>query len=237
VIWDGAGPEAARVLWRTLAGDPAALVPGTTTVVRGSRGLCPPGWVGVVRLGDAVVIEAGDASDADLKALGRLDDPSDPAEVGDALDPAETLGPGVLAYLPAATPQPSAAGWPTEGAIDEVAVATLTGWLGTLPTEDVEESSIPDMDRVLVLRRDGEVVGAAGHLDWPSDVSHVGLLVAPSARGGGVGTVLGAAATRRALAAGRTPQWRAAAWNSASRAVARHLGYREIGRQYSFRLR
>jgi RimJ/RimL family protein N-acetyltransferase len=35
---------------------------------------------------------------------------------------------------------------------------------------------------------------------------------------------------------GRTPQWRAAAWNAASRRVARRIGYREMGRQFSFQL-
>jgi predicted GNAT family acetyltransferase len=90
---------------------------------------------------------------------------------------------------------------------------------------------------MLVLCRGEEVLGAAGHLDWPTRIGHVGVLVAPTARGEGVGRCLGAAATRRALQHGRTPQWRAATANAASRRIARRIGYREMGRQFSFQLR
>jgi RimJ/RimL family protein N-acetyltransferase len=92
------------------------------------------------------------------------------------------------------------------------------------------------MDQVPVLNRGEDGLGAAGHLDWPARIGHIGVLVAPTARGEGVGGCLGAAATRRVLAHGRTPQWRAATWHSASRRVARRIGYREMGRQYSFQL-
>jgi len=62
------------------------------------------------------------------------------------------------------------------------------------------------------------------------------VLAAPDARGAGVGTCLGTAATRRALDRGLTPQWRAERSNEASKRVARSLGYREMGRQHSFQL-
>jgi hypothetical protein len=93
-------PDGARRLWCTLAGDEHALQAATTTLVHGSQGIAPAGWTGVVRLGDAWLIEAGDADDEAVDVLRGLDDPSDPEQVTRALRPARTLGPGELAYLP-----------------------------------------------------------------------------------------------------------------------------------------
>jgi GNAT superfamily N-acetyltransferase len=226
-------PDGARRLWRTLAGDEQALQPATTTVVHGLRGIAPAGWTGVVRLGDAWLIEAGDADAEAVDTLRGLDDPSDPAQVTRALSPARTLGPGELAYLPVGA---RAADLDHVGDVQEVAAARLRRWLDSLPADDVEESSVAEMDQVLVLCRGEDVLGAAGHLVWPVEIGHVGVLVDPSARGAGVGTSLGAAATRRVLDRGLAPQWRAASSNAASRRIARRIGYREMGRQFSFQL-
>lgn len=230
-------PSVPRQLWRTLAGDPAALEPGTVTEVRGSRGIAPAGWAGVVRLGDAFVIEAGEADAEALEVLRRLDDPSDPAEVVVVLRPARTLGPGEVFYLPVGGDvDGEVATIEVGGEVEEVPVTSIADWLALLPAEDVEESSLHEMEDVLVLRRDGQVLGAAGHLDWPSNIGHLGVLVAPRARGKGVGSALGAAATRRVLDLGRHPQWRAATHNEASKTVAGRIGYEQMGRQFSFQL-
>jgi len=226
-------PSIPRQLWRTLAGDPAALQPGTVTVVRGSRGIAPPGWTGVVRVGDAFAIEAGEANTEALEALRSLDDPSDPAQVARTLRPTRTLGPGELFYLPGGG---EVATLEVAGEIEEVAVTSITDWLDRLAVDDLDESGVDEMEQVLVLRRDGVVLGAAGHLDWPSDIGHLGVIVAPQARGTGVGSALGAAATRRVLSLGRHPQWRAAAWNEASQIAAGRIGYQQMGRQFSFQL-
>ena len=92
------------------------------------------------------------------------------------------------------------------------------------------------MDRVLVLQDTDRIAGVAGHHEWPSEVGHLGVLVAPHARGAGFGMRLAAAATQRALQRGLHPQWRAATANVASRRIARRVGYVEVGRQFSFRL-
>lgn len=226
-------PPAARRLWCALAGVPDALTPSTTTIVRGSRGICSEGWIGIVRLGDAYLIEAGEADDETVEVLCSLDDPSDPKQVTRALRPKRTRGPGHLAYLP---PGGEVAAISGADDIDEATVESITPWLKAIPAKDVAESSVSEMNRVLVLRRADRLVGAAGHVDWPADIAHIGVLIAPYARGAGLGARLGAAATRRAQDHGRQPQWRAAAWNAASRFVARRVGYVEIGRQFSFDL-
>jgi hypothetical protein len=226
-------PDEARQLWCTLASEDDALRPATTTVVHGSRGIAPEGWTGVVRLDDAYLIEAGDADATVLDILRNLDDPSDPEQVTRVLRPVRTLGPGELAYLPV---NAAVADLVHGGELREVPVASLRGWLDSLPEDDVEESSVGEMDQALALYRGEDVLGAAGHLNWPARIGHVGVLVAPTTRGAGVGGCLGAAATRRVLEHGRSPQWRAAAGNAASRRVARRIGYREMGRQFSFQL-
>jgi GNAT superfamily N-acetyltransferase len=226
-------PPAARRLWQTLAGDSTALIASTTTIVRGSRFICPSGWTGVVRLGDAFLIEAGEADDDAIGVLCSLGDPSDPAAVVDALRPQQTRGPGQLAYLPAGRDVDASAG---VGDIAEVAIDAISEWLESVPTEDAEESAVTRMERLLVLWADGRIVGAAGHVEWPAEVAHLGVLITPHARRAGFGTRLAAAATQRALAHHLHPQWRAAAWNVASRRIARRVGYVEFGRQFSFRL-
>ena len=227
-------PPIATRLWRELAGDEEALRPRTRTVVRGSRGLCPSGWTGVLRLGDAVVVEAGDAPREAVEQLLGLDDPTNAEAVHSVLGPTDTLGPGILHY----SPSPRAVADLVAGHTTEVlAVASLSSWLDALDPDDVEESGVGDLDEAVVLRDGGDVVAAAGHHVWPRDVAHLGVLVSPAARGTGLGTAVAAAAVRRAAAAGLAPQWRAHADNAASRRIARRLGMREVGAQLSLDLR
>lgn len=118
----------------------------------------------------------------------------------------------------------------------EVPVASIRGWLDSLPVDDVEESSVAEMEHVVALWRGADLLGAAGHRSWPAEIGHIGVLVTPDARAAGLGACLGAAAIRRALDHGLTPQWRALESNAASRRAARRIGYREMGRQFSFQL-
>lgn len=224
-------PPAARRLWCELAGAPGALAPSTRTVVRGSQGICPSGWIGVVRLGSAFLVEAGDADETVVARILDLDDPSDPQQVSGTVGPSQTRGPGQLAYLPEGVPPPSV---DSDADLELVDVAGIRDWLRALPEDDVAESSVDNMEHALVLRRDGRVVGAAGHLNWPADIAHIGIIVDPAYRGSGNGVLLGTAATQRAITAGRYPQWRAAAWNETSRATGKRIGYHEFGRQFSF---
>ncbi|MFP5309586.1 MAG: GNAT family N-acetyltransferase [Actinomycetes bacterium] len=222
-----APPTASLRLWRELTGLPDGLAPGTRTVVRGSRGLCPPGWTGVLRLGDAHVVEAGQADDDALEALLALDDPADPTQV-EALMRGAVLGPGHLAYLPDGTVPPPAPDDATDADPDE-----LAAWLVGQRPDEVEESSAADLERARVVRRRGRIAGVAGWTTWPTGVAHVGVLVDPAHRGEGVGTDLGLAASAAALADGLAPQWRAAGWNEPSRRLGARVGFIEVGCQLS----
>ena len=225
-------PTTASVrLWRELAGDPGAFVSGSRRVVRDSRGFCPPGWTGVVRLGDAVVVEAGRADAAAVDALIRLPDPTDlraarPFLRGDA------LGPASLAYLP---DDGSPRRMPGDRDVEVAAPDDVSDWLATQPRGDVADSSAADLEEPLALRRDGAIVGVAGWVQWPASVAHLGVLVDVTCRGTGAGTVLASAAVHRAVGAGLAPQWRSLVSNTASRAVAQRIGLVEVGRQLSLR--
>lgn len=228
-------PPRVVAMWRGAigAGD-AVLEPGTRTVVSGSRGMCPPGWTGVLRLGDAVVIERGGASDAVIDTLLELPDPTDSEAVLARIDAEQTLGPGVLSYNPDhETAAAARSAGQTAMLVDEP--TTLRSWLARLPADDVSESSADELDRAFAVRVDDEPVAVAGWLLWPHDVAHLGVLVDPAHRGRGLSLVAGAAATVAALQEGLEPQWRAAETNAASRRVAVRIGYVESGRQFSLR--
>lgn len=226
----------ARVLrlWRTMLGDEHAFVPGARVLVHGSTGVCRPGWVGVVRLGDGIAAELGVASDEDIRALRTLDDPSDPDQVATALAPAETVGPGVLSYL-LDERGPTEVVVPDGVSLEVEPVSSIRPWLATLPDEDVAESSVAASQEAVVARRFGAPVAAACHLEWPTGIAHLGVLVDPQHRQHGIGVAVARRATDRAHALGLVVQWRAAATNTASRALARRLGLVEVGRQFSFR--
>lgn len=225
-------PDTALRLWRRLAGDPSAFAAATRRVTRDTNGFCPPGWVGVVRLGDAIAIDPGIADPETVRGLLDLDDPTEPAQVRTVVSPQRALGPAELAYLPDGWRPP---GSPPEGVVlEERDVAGLRDWLATLPDEDLAESSVVDMPAVVVASVAGDVVGAVGHLAWPERVAHIGIVVAPGHRRRGIGRALAVAGTTRARQAGLAPQWRAATDNDASRALAASVGYVQVGCQYSF---
>lgn len=228
-------PPQVLATWRRAAnaGD-SVLHPGTRMVVAGARGLCPPGWTGILRLADAVVIERGDAGDDVIDALLGLDDPTDRDAVLALVEAEMTLGPGVLHHCPPREALGDAcAGGPT--ALPVANPETLRPWLAGLPPEDVSESSADDLDRAFVIRVDDEPAALAGWQLWPDDVAHLGVLVAPTHRGRGLGVAVGAVATLAALEEGLAPQWRAAEDNTASIRAALRLGYVETGRQLSLR--
>jgi GNAT superfamily N-acetyltransferase len=229
--------DRARRLWTHLAGTPVAFKDAAIDVAVSPRSLlCPPGWVGVVGLGSAVIGTAPDGDTAEVVRGGLSDLPSaamtDPAMVGGRLPVVEVLGPASLAYCDVAGFRPVGfsvveivpAGHPDVGSL-----------LALVPAEDADESGLAEITSpAFVVRTGSDVIAAAGYRTWPSSTAHLSVLTVPAERGRGLARMVAAAAVTHALDVGLLPQWRARP--EASRRVARALGFRELGSQLSIRL-
>jgi hypothetical protein len=106
---------------------------------------------------------------------------------------------------------------------------------------DVERSSPPDdvtevglslmSEHFVTLDEHDQMTAAAGYGESQGILAPVGVLVPPPLRRAGHATLAAAIATNDALDAGLVPQWRSRRGHRASLALARRLGYREIGAQ------
>ncbi|MFF1874417.1 GNAT family N-acetyltransferase [Streptomyces sp. CB03911] len=230
----------ARGLWEGLASVPVSFASdgAVRVVVSPASGLCPVGWVGVVRLGGSAIVTAPDGATAAIVrgALAALPVAAvtDAGAVGGALSPTRVLGPAALAYV-------SADGFrPVDPGV--LGVEQLPGAHPDLRAlgesageEDGREADLEGITSpAFAVREAGLVVAAAGYRAWPSRTAHLSVLTAPARRGRGLARAVGSAAVAHALAAGLLPQWRARP--HASRQVARALGFRELGAQLSFEL-
>ncbi|GIG66733.1 GNAT family N-acetyltransferase [Phytomonospora endophytica] len=223
----------ARELWTELAGAPVRFTAGRVNVaVSPDSLLCPPGWAGLVTIGDAAVATAPDETSAarlvaSLAAL-PLASVTDAAAITRVLDVADVLGPAALAYT-AAEPPPSTVEELAPGDAAVVALEDLAG------DDEAGEASLDEVTSpVFAIRRDGAVAAASGYRVWAGRAAHIGVLTAPEWRGKGLAKAVGAASTAHALAAGLLPQWRARI--TPSRRVALAIGFRELGTQLSVRL-
>ncbi|MBG0566390.1 GNAT family N-acetyltransferase [Actinoplanes aureus] len=226
--------DRARRLWSDLAGAPVAFKDAAIDVAVSSRSLlCPPGWVGVVGLGSAVIGTAPDGDTAEMVRASLSDLPStamtDPAVVGGRLPVAEVLGPASLAYCDVAGFRPVGFEVVEMAPAGHTDVGTL---LASVPAEDADESGLAEITSpAFVVRTGSEVIAAAGYRTWPCSTAHVSVLTVPAKRGRGLARTVAAAAVTHALDGGLLPQWRARP--DASRRVARALGFRELGSQLS----
>ncbi|WP_306368199.1 GNAT family N-acetyltransferase [Nocardiopsis sp. CC223A] len=239
--------ERAMERWAAVAGPhgtPIPLTPPLTVAAVEGSGLCPNGWCGIVRLGEATLATAPGTGDADAlrAALATLapKDRTDPGAVDRALERtgalavAEVLGPASLAYVDAAALR--------EADDEDVPVVTidpgdarLAALLHRAGPEDAGESGLADMDApVSAVEEDGRVVAAAGYARLSADTAHLGVLTDPERRDRGLARFVASAATARALGESLLPQWRARP--PRSRAVAAGLGHRALGAQLSVRL-
>lgn len=187
--------------------------------------LCPPGWEGIVVLGDEA-ITTGPIGEA-LTGL-PVHEWTDPVAVAKRQPVVEVLGPAALAFTETPPPGPELETLPADH--DDVLAL-----VASVPADEAGEAALDDLtSAAFVLRDGGRVVAAAGYERWPYDVAHLSVLTAPDRRGRGLARTVGAAATRDALVNGLFPQWRARP--QASRRVARALGFQELGAQLSVRL-
>ncbi|MFD9867581.1 GNAT family N-acetyltransferase [Streptomyces niveus] len=253
----------ARALWSELAGFPVEFTAPTAVVTAPGSRLCPPGWAGIVRIGDAAVVTAPDTRGAEaLGAAVRKLMPAelvDPVRLGKALSGTgapvlDVLGPATLSYVDrdAFVPAlPEEAGATVERAAP--GDPALTALLAGAGQGDADESGLDEITSPAFLLREaagartagegagagagggaGEVVAAAGYVTWPRSVAHVCVLVAPHRRGRRLAGIVASAAVSHALDAGLLPQWRARPYPS--RRVAAALGFRELGTQLSVRI-
>ncbi|MET9655444.1 GNAT family N-acetyltransferase [Streptomyces sp. NPDC006510] len=227
-------------LWQELASSAASFgAAGEVGVVAspGSR-ICPPGWVGIVLLGGAVIVTAPSEKSAARIRQAVAELPAakltDPEAVGKVLPIGEVLGPAALAYAVADGFRPAAS---AELRVEELPAghADLEALEQVAGVEDAGEASLAEITSpAFVLRVDGEVVAASGYREWPGSTAHVSVLTSPAWRGKGFARVTGSASVRHALAQDLLPQWRARV--PASRKAAIALGFSELGSQLSIRL-
>jgi hypothetical protein len=231
---DGSLLAQARQVWTELAGVPVAFPSSGITAVTSARSLlCPPGWAGLVVLGDAgiatVPVDGAGAALAELPVAAA----TDAGLVRARLAPVETLGPATLAYLdrPAFVP----AGRPGLAERLPAGHDEVGRLVASVSAEDAGECGLEEITSpAFVVRERGVVVAAAGYRGWPASVAHLSVLTADRCRGRGLAGLVAAAAVADALDHGLLPQWRARP--AASRQVARRLGFRELGAQLSLRL-
>lgn len=226
----------AMELWKHLAGTAAEFAPAISVAVSPRSYLCPPGWAGIVVIGDAALATAPDDKTARLveQALSGL--PAASLTSTDVLSIrlpiAEIRGPAALAYLDPADfrPQPHAAATPLD--LDH---PDLRQFLLAADASDLEESGVQEITTpAFAIREHRQVAAAAGYRNWPCGTAHLSVLTASAARGRGLARAAASAAVAHAIGEGQLPQWRARA--QASRRVARALGFRELGSQASIRL-
>jgi RimJ/RimL family protein N-acetyltransferase len=227
----------ARELWEHLARAAPGFATALSVAVSPRSYLCPPGWVGIVVIGDAALATAPDPETARLveQVLAGLPAASltGTAVLADRLPVAESLGPASLAYLDPADFRP----WPGDAAITPLDLDHhgLRQFLLAADAEELEESGIEEITTpAFAVREHGQVVAAAGYRDWPRDTAHLSVLTAATARGRGLARTVASAAVAHAVREGKLPQWRARP--APSRRVARALGFRELGSQVSIRL-
>ncbi|MEZ0492322.1 GNAT family N-acetyltransferase [Kineococcus sp. TBRC 1896] len=214
--------ERVLALWTGLAGPGASFRPGPALhpLVTDEALICPPGWCGLVTIGDRHLSTAPDARRA--RALAQ-------APAGDRRGVAtEALGPAHLAYLTG----PPATG-PSEPVHTDRRVDAL---LAACSPADVDESGLADTTSpTFVVLREGAPVAAAGYQRWTAAggtaVAHLSVLTHPAFRRHGLARVVGAAATTHAHSHGLLCQWRARP--AASLRVARALGFTVLGSQLS----
>ncbi len=227
----------ARELWESLANAPAGFTCAVSAAVSPRSYLCPPGWAGLVVLGDVALATAPDHGTARVieEALGGVPAASlgGGGVLSRRLPGAELRGPAVLAYLDPAEFR----AWPGDALTAPACPddRDFRQFVLASDTDDVEESGIGEITTpAFAVREDGQVVAAAGYREWPLSTAHLSVLTAAAARGRGLARAAASAAVAHAIQEGMLPQWRARPL--ASRRVARALGFRELGFQVSLRV-
>ncbi|WP_432573590.1 GNAT family N-acetyltransferase [Kineococcus sp. SYSU DK005] len=237
--------DAVRRAWEHLAGSSSQFSAASNprVVVAPDSRLCPPGWCGLVVICGATIATAPDTAQADVLRRGLEDllatgstgpTPQSSSTLAHRLPVTDVLGPTDLAYLLTDLSDSSLAAASSARPLD-VASPLIQELLAACSPEDAAEAAIDTLTSpAFVLVRGGAALAVAGYERWPGSLAHLCVITHPMARGAGLARVVAAAATDHALRAGLLPQWRARP--TASRRLARALGYQSLGHQLSVRL-
>ena len=227
-----------RRVWVELADVPVAFPEGggAEVVVAAGSLLCPPGWVGIVAIGDAAIatVPVDGLAGPVRRALDGVPVPAltDPDRFRAALPVVDLLGPATLAYLDEREFRPAGS-----VAVDEIPRdhPDLAALVASVSDADAQECGLRGITSPAFVVRDGtRTVAAAGYEWWPGGMAHICVLTAPDLRGRGLARVVASAAVADGLRNGFLPQWRARP--EPSRRVARALGFRQLGSQLSARV-
>lgn len=228
----------AREVWLEMASVPMAFPAGggVEVAVSARSWLCPPGWVGIVALGDAAIVTVPAEGSAGIvrTALQRLpvEVLTDSHRLRAVLPVAEVLGPASLAYLDERDFRPAGLESVDVAPGEQADLATL---LASVTTDDAHESGLAGItSQAFMVRHGNQVVAAAGYRHWPGLVAHMCVLTTPNQRGRGLARAVASASVADSLANQLLPQWRARP--DSSRRVARALGFRQLGSQLSIRI-
>lgn len=220
--------------WASFAGIPQ-LEP-LQVLVDPDSALAPPGWIGIVVIGDTLTASVPFPELVTPVAAALTDvargTALDAARILDHLPPvSQVVGPAALFYAPAPLPPPE-----HPASVEEVSPDVLESLLRSVPDEEREESGMGRLRGPIFIVRsaDGSPVAACGYRAWPQQIAHVCVLTHPSYRRRGLAEVVARIAIGHALAGGRLPQWRAR-W-APSIGLARKLGLVELGTQLCLQL-
>lgn len=217
--------ERAYRAWSVVSEVPDAFVPGTTRVVAipASR-IAPPGWCGVVALGDACLIVTPDEDTA--SRIGDFVQAVSPARVPDIewsrIGARDVQGPAAL-YFTLTHPRIPTAGITVErvavGGRQDVELSSRVS------PDEAQEADVEQATVTFATMVAGEAAALVGYRIWPGSIAHFSALTDPADRRHGYGRAAAREAIAHALAAGLLPQWRARPL--ASQRFARHSACRE----------
>lgn len=193
--------------------------------------ICPPGWTGIVVLGDAAVVTTPDQATARrCRAFADVPvrDLTDPLVVSQIVGVEAVLGPAEVAFVDSPRFRPATADVEQLPA-DDPGIGAL---LESAGPQDAAESGIAGItSAAYVVRSLGVVLAASGYRAWPGRIAHLCVLTHPAYRDCGLARNVASGAVTAALSRDLLPQWRVRA--PASIRVAARLGFSRLGSQLS----
>lgn len=220
--------ERVRSLWAGLAQVPIQFPsPGQSRVVVSPESLlCPPGWVGIVRLQGATLATVPDPGLVDRVRHAIL-----AARSGNRSSAGRNARTG-LAVLSQPRRLHSGQREVHRLPVEHPEIKKL---IAGMDQADADEAGLDETTSdAFVIRDTAEVVSASGYRPWANAVAHLSVLTAPHRRDQGHARAAASAAAADALERGLVPQWRTRV--EASRRVAGALGFDQLGMQLSLRL-